>query len=834
MAVDKIFDLGIVEGIVDGISGLFGTGTTPEARIVTVDDSSDAVAEARRRFPGSGGTGFEGHGFHRTSPFGGVGFADAGTSRLSGVIGDDNLGPFLDQVSAMDQMVASLAQSKEQLDAMTAAAQAFVIDGTDAETLMSGLGDRSTAIISAIDGEYGEFLATLEGGPEQIVARAGQAVQAMNMMAQSASRLSLNLGEVGELSIAAADSLAMMAGGLDNLAAVQEAYYQAVFSDTEKLSRQQEDLSSALSGVTDASITTTADLRALVEAQDLNTAAGRELAFELMQLAPALAQTSQAVERAITEQYEDILNRAPDAAGLSFWMDEVSSGAVTLEQALDAIANSAEAAAQATAEAAAQAAEALQAITQASDQALSELRGVLDSEIAAIQAQRQQLESSLASSKGSTNEVFARLQELVGAEKQAAKDRLDITTAAINEETSVRLSANRVALGAAKEGLSSISEEAGLIKTAAESLTDAIVPQSVQWEKAIARLRAALQTGDLTGAGVAATEAAGISPERFATSADFAAAQGQTAFLVSQLNDQAQVQLSAAEQTVQRLEAQTDVIKTSSDAQIESASRIYESEALRLDGILESASDQLKEQRLTNERLISVDGAIAALEISLIAESVAQKELDASTSLQQIESLNLIYDNAVAQLDALRIINSSMGSVMGAVSALEGAMAVESAASEGGGPVKLQGVAELYQELLGRDIRKEGAEYWATQLASGISLDDVRYSIKQSEEYLDFMRTGIPAFADGGMHAGGMRIVGERGPELEATGSSKIMSNSELMSSLGGNKQLAAEMKSMHSDMMQGLNMIAKNTNKGSRQLERWDLTGLPKDREFV
>jgi len=91
-----------------------------------------------------------------------------------------------------------------------------------------------------------------------------------------------------------------------------------------------------------------------------------------------------------------------------------------------------------------------------------------------------------------------------------------------------------------------------------------------------------------------------------------------------------------------------------------------------------------------------------------------------------------------------------------------------------------------------------------------------------------------PGFADGGMHSGGLRIVGERGPELEATGSSKIMSNSELMSSLGGNQKLASEMQAMHSDMMLGLNAIAKNTNKGSCQLERWDLTGLPAAREFV
>jgi TP901 family phage tail tape measure protein len=92
----------------------------------------------------------------------------------------------------------------------------------------------------------------------------------------------------------------------------------------------------------------------------------------------------------------------------------------------------------------------------------------------------------------------------------------------------------------------------------------------------------------------------------------------------------------------------------------------------------------------------------------------------------------------------------------------------------------------------------------------------------------------VPGFASGGMHSGGLRIVGERGPELEATGSSKIMSNSELMSSLGGNQKLADEMRAMHSDMMLGLNTMAKTSNKISRQLERWDLTGLPATREFV
>ena len=55
----------------------------------------------------------------------------------------------------------------------------------------------------------------------------------------------------------------------------------------------------------------------------------------------------------------------------------------------------------------------------------------------------------------------------------------------------------------------------------------------------------------------------------------------------------------------------------------------------------------------------------------------------------------------------------------------------------------------------------------------------------------------LPAYANGGDHAGGLRIVGERGAELEATGSSKIINNKTLMEALsgGGNAEVVATMR---------------------------------------
>ncbi len=55
----------------------------------------------------------------------------------------------------------------------------------------------------------------------------------------------------------------------------------------------------------------------------------------------------------------------------------------------------------------------------------------------------------------------------------------------------------------------------------------------------------------------------------------------------------------------------------------------------------------------------------------------------------------------------------------------------------------------------------------------------------------------LPAYANGGDFGGGLRIVGERGAELEATGSSKIINNQTLKDALSGsgNAEVVATMK---------------------------------------
>src|SRR5690606_7457267 len=45
---------------------------------------------------------------------------------------------------------------------------------------------------------------------------------------------------------------------------------------------------------------------------------------------------------------------------------------------------------------------------------------------------------------------------------------------------------------------------------------------------------------------------------------------------------------------------------------------------------------------------------------------------------------------------------------------------------------------------------------------------------------------GLPGFASGGQHSGGWRIVGERGPELEATGPARYFTAAQTQRMLAG------------------------------------------------
>ncbi|WP_313074442.1 phage tail length tape measure family protein [Melaminivora sp.] len=75
----------------------------------------------------------------------------------------------------------------------------------------------------------------------------------------------------------------------------------------------------------------------------------------------------------------------------------------------------------------------------------------------------------------------------------------------------------------------------------------------------------------------------------------------------------------------------------------------------------------------------------------------------------------------------------------------------------------------------------------------GLTDAQIRASVEstlgaQSSADWDYLKhlAGVPGFASGGLHAGGLRVVGERGWELEATGPARIWNQEQLAGALGG------------------------------------------------
>lgn len=94
----------------------------------------------------------------------------------------------------------------------------------------------------------------------------------------------------------------------------------------------------------------------------------------------------------------------------------------------------------------------------------------------------------------------------------------------------------------------------------------------------------------------------------------------------------------------------------------------------------------------------------------------------------------------------------------------------------------------------------------------------------------------IPAFAAGGLHAGGLRIVGEHGPELEATGPARIWNASQTAAMLGGGsinmQRVERLLEQRNEEARAQASAIVRLQQDVNRLLMRWETQGLPEQRE--
>lgn len=95
-------------------------------------------------------------------------------------------------------------------------------------------------------------------------------------------------------------------------------------------------------------------------------------------------------------------------------------------------------------------------------------------------------------------------------------------------------------------------------------------------------------------------------------------------------------------------------------------------------------------------------------------------------------------------------------------------------------------------------------------------------SLGTSANIIDELRQygSIPQFATGGYHSGGLRMVGEIGPEIEATGASRIMSNQDMTNALDM-RPIANELNSMRKELQATQMQLVRNSAKLNSDIAR-------------
>ncbi|MBB3142835.1 DUF4214 domain-containing protein [Halomonas organivorans] len=235
-------------------------------------------------------------------------------------------------------------------DGLDAGAQEVARFGVALDTVEDALAGNQQALADA-RAEIASYSSDLEA---YVVAAESMsaAASAMGVLEQASQRMGITFDATAGGAIHAASELQVAAGGVESLAGLQQQFYSQYASQTEQAAQSFSGVYESLRDITGQVPETTAQFRRLVEAQNLNTEAGREAYLQLLQLAPAFAQVAGSVEDVIGSIYQDVLGREADAGGLEYYVSLIESGGLTVAEALAQIRNSSEAASVAASDAA--------------------------------------------------------------------------------------------------------------------------------------------------------------------------------------------------------------------------------------------------------------------------------------------------------------------------------------------------------------------------------------------------------------------------------------------------------------------------------------------------
>lgn len=430
----------------------------------------------------------------------------------------------------------------------------------------------------------------------------------------------------------------------------------------------------------------------------------------------------------------------------------------------------------------------------------------------------------LQTASGNTDFAFNRIKEAVDRETQlkisAASRQFDAQKAAVERQISAQESV--------KDAASKIVDEIkNLFDTLKSSIADlasdaqmaAMTQAAMQTiSGALARSRAGGGVGNVSMLSEAVNIAtSGVQSASYGSAFESARANALLRNQLIELQGYTSGQLTIAERQLIAAESQVEALRN----QLDSIERLREQTIARLEKQAENQIEQFQEQideaRGLHETTLSMSEMIEEFNSALLIEQQYANELQEMISSEEkidrelmiklaedqikylqdqitlaetqhqadVDAANAYRDDTLSyyqeQINLLRGIETGIGSIPGAISSLQSAIAAE---------------------------RNGGA---ASQLP---------------------VEEQIRGLMNGGYYDGDLALVGERGPELINFGApGMVYSNNQLKNAFSGGGETASEVRALREEnRIQARSMVALQA-KMTRLLERWDGDGLPEER---
>ena len=264
------------------------------------------------------------------------------------------------------------------------------------------------------------------------------------------------------------------------------------------------------------------------------------------------------------------------------------------------------------------------------------------------------------------------------------------------------------------------------------------------------------------------------------------------------------------------------------------------------EGLFSSFVDYAREFLQTSRVIADLENT-AAIQLSADEKAVVllEQQIEANKAAldSQLAALEQQYQTEIDQYNALMGIDTSVKSVGDAIATLRGAIqglasaqSAAKAAAAAPAPSAPSAPSTPAAAVPDYQLVKEG-KYWVQRFSDG---DYFRTGHRNQDLASQAAATNAALkagqqFARGGMFDGGMRLVGEEGPELEVTGPSRIYSKQQTKELLKGDSNegegLRAEVSEMRQELRQLLIANNKYTKRSYDLYNKWDIDGLPAER---